>query len=124
MHSIGATRSNLIVHDRANSRKVCVGRREIERLERVVLDGDLLDEVVADEGNLLHNILANLGNVGEEEEGKDAGDGAVSSSSGSAMNVLVCARGRCMSEEGLIEAGACSRKVHVGRWIHGCRRRK
>jgi hypothetical protein len=95
-----APRSHLIVHDDSQLQKsVCLG---IERLERVVLGGNLLDKVVANEGNLLHNILANLGNVGEEEEGKDAGDSAVASSSGSARAMLVDDVERCMSEKGSI----------------------
>jgi hypothetical protein len=95
-----ATRSHLIVHDDSQLQEsVCVG---IERLERVVLGGNLLDKVVANEGNLLHNILANLGNVGEEEEGKDAGDSAVASSSGCARAMLVDDVERCMSEKGSI----------------------
>jgi hypothetical protein len=60
-----------------------------ERLEGVVLGGDLLDEVVADEGKLLHDILSYLGDVGEEEEGEDTGNGTVASSGGTAIRGCV-----------------------------------
>lgn len=56
-----------------------------ERLEGVVLGGNLLDEVVADEGDLLHNVLSYLGDVGEEEEGEDTGNGTEASSGGTAI---------------------------------------
>jgi hypothetical protein len=41
--------------------------------------------VVADEGNLLHDVLSYLGDVGEEEEGEDASDGTEASSGGTAI---------------------------------------
>ena len=42
-------------------------------LERVVLGRNLLDEVVSEDGHLLHNILAHAGHLGEEEEREEAG---------------------------------------------------
>ena len=61
----------------------------LERLEGVVFGGNLLDEVVADEGDLLHNVLSYLGDVGEEEEGEDTGNGTEASSGGTAKRGLV-----------------------------------
>jgi hypothetical protein len=60
-----------------------------ERLEGVVLGGDLLDEVVADERKLLHNVLSYLGDVGEEEEGEDTGNGTEASSGGTAIGAVL-----------------------------------
>jgi hypothetical protein len=60
-----------------------------ERLEGVVLGGNLLDEVAANERNLLHDILSYLGDVGEEEEGEDTGNGTEASSGGTARRDFV-----------------------------------
>lgn len=60
-----------------------------ERLEGVVLGGDLLDEVATNERNLLHDILSYLGDVGEEEEGEDTGNGTVASSGGTAIGAVL-----------------------------------
>jgi hypothetical protein len=60
-----------------------------EHLEGVVLGGDLLDEVVADERELLHNVLSYLGDVGEEEEGEDTGNGTEASSGGTAIGAVL-----------------------------------
>lgn len=57
----------------------------IGRLEGVVLGGDLLDEVVANEGDLLHNVLSYTGNIGEEEEGEDTSNGTEASGGGTAI---------------------------------------
>ena len=46
------------------------------RLEWVVLRGNLVDKVIAEDWDLLHDILANFGDVGEEEESKDTCDSA------------------------------------------------
>lgn len=61
----------------------------VERLEGVVLGGDLLDEVVADEGDLLHDVLSYAGDVGEEEEGEDAGNGTKASGGGTAIEAVL-----------------------------------
>ena len=58
-------------------------------LEGVVLRGDLTDKVVADEGDLLHNVLSYTGDVGEEEEGKGAGNNAEASGGASAEKVVL-----------------------------------
>ena len=44
------------------------------RLERVVLGRNLLDEVVAEDGHLLHDVLAYAGNLSEEEEREETGN--------------------------------------------------
>jgi hypothetical protein len=41
-------------------------------LKGVVLWSNLNVEVVAQHRDLLHNVLANLGNLGEEEQGKES----------------------------------------------------
>ena len=61
----------------------------VERLEGVVLRGDLLDEVVANEGNLLHNVLSYARDVGEEEEGEDTGNGTKASGGGTAIRAVL-----------------------------------
>ena len=45
--------------------------------------------MAANEGNLLHDILSYLGDVGEEEEGEDTGNGTEASSGGTAKRGLV-----------------------------------
>lgn len=45
-------------------------------LEGVVLRRDLVDEVVAQDGNLLHDVVAHTGHLCEEEERKEASDAA------------------------------------------------
>jgi hypothetical protein len=42
-------------------------------LERVILRRDLLDKVVSEDGDLLHNVLADARYLGEEEEGEETG---------------------------------------------------
>lgn len=61
----------------------------VVHLEGVVLRGDLADEVVANEGDLLHNVLSYTGNVGEEEQSEDAGNGAEASGGGAAIRGYV-----------------------------------
>ena len=41
--------------------------------------------MAANERNLLHDILSYLGDVGEEEEGEDTGNGTEASSGGAAI---------------------------------------
>lgn len=54
------------------------------RSERVVLRRDLDHKVVSKNRDLLHDIFADLGYLGEEEECEDAGYGSEGSSSHSA----------------------------------------
>lgn len=61
----------------------------VDHLEGVVLRGDLLDEVGANEGDLLHDVLSYARNVGEEEEGEDTGDGTEASSGGTAKEAVL-----------------------------------
>jgi hypothetical protein len=49
---------------------------QTSRLERVILRRDFNHEVASYDGDLLHDIGADLGNLGEEEEGEDAGYGS------------------------------------------------
>ena len=72
-----------LMYTAANSRKH--PHAVAERLEGVVLGGDLLDEVRANEGDLLHDVLSYTGDVGEEEEGEDTGNGTEASSGGTAI---------------------------------------
>jgi len=46
-----------------------------QRLKWVVLGSNLVDVVVSKDGDLLHDVVAYLGYLGEEEEGKEP-DGA------------------------------------------------
>ena len=45
-------------------------------------------EVVAENGDLLHNVLAHARYLGEEEEGEEAGDAAEATEEGTAGCVL------------------------------------
>ena len=45
-----------------------------DHLEGVVFGRDLVDEVIADERDLLHDIFLDLGYTVEEEQGKDTGN--------------------------------------------------
>lgn len=45
-------------------------------LERVVLRRNLVDEVVADNGDILHDVVADAGDLGEEEDRGEAGNAA------------------------------------------------
>ena len=45
-------------------------------LERIVLGRNLLDKVVAENGDLDHDVVADAGHLCEEEDGEDAGHGA------------------------------------------------
>ena len=58
------------------------------RLKGVVLGGNLLDEVVADEGKLRHDVVAHLGHVAEEEEGEDSGGNTEAGSSATTIQQL------------------------------------
>jgi hypothetical protein len=59
-------------------------RPDFAHLERVVLWCNLLDEEVSEHRNLLHNVVANLGYLGEEEEGEEASDTTEAASKGTA----------------------------------------
>lgn len=61
------------------------------RLERVVLGGDLNLEERAQDGDLLHDVLAHAGDLGEEEDGEDTGGGAEAGSSGAAVVAIASA---------------------------------
>lgn len=61
------------------------------RLERVVLGGDLDIEERAQDGDLLHDVLAHAGDLGEEEDGEDTGGGAEAGSSGAAVVAIASA---------------------------------
>ena len=54
---------------------------DIVRSERVILRRDLNHKVISKNRDLLHDILADLGYLGEEEEGEDSGYGSEGSSS-------------------------------------------
>ncbi len=43
------------------------------RSEGIVLRGDLSDVIVADDGHLAEDVISNLGDFAEEEEGEDSG---------------------------------------------------
>lgn len=86
-HAIYAATHLNLMYTAAQLQKV--SRSVAEHLEGVVLGGDLLDEVVADEGNLLHNVLSHLGDVGKEEEGEDTSNGTEASSGGTAIRGYV-----------------------------------
>ena len=47
--------------------------REKESSERVILGRYLVGEELVENGNLLHDVVAYLGDLGEEEEGEEAG---------------------------------------------------
>lgn len=61
----------------------------VEHLEGVVLGGDLSDEVRADEGNLLHDILSYTGDIGKEEEGEETSSGTEAGTHETAMKSCV-----------------------------------
>lgn len=61
----------------------------VEHLEGIVLRSNLLDEVRADEGNLLHDILSYTGDIGEEEEGEETSSGTEASTHGGATRGCV-----------------------------------
>lgn len=54
------------------------------RLEGVVLRRNLDVKVVAQNGDLLHDVVAHAGHLGEEEEGEDAGNAAEAGCEGAA----------------------------------------
>lgn len=58
-------------------------------LEGVVLRGHLDDEVVAEHGDLHHDVVAHARDLGEEEEGEEAGDAAKAGCEGAAVEWLV-----------------------------------
>lgn len=61
----------------------------VKHLEGVVLGGDLSDEVRADEGNLLHDILSYTGDIGKEEEGEETSSGTKAGTHGSAIRAML-----------------------------------
>jgi hypothetical protein len=62
--------------------------------ERIVLRRYLVREEAVEDRDLLHNVLAYLGHLGEEEEGEEAGYTAESGSEGAAVDVLEGVYGR------------------------------
>lgn len=46
---------------------------KISHLKRVILRWNLPNEIISNHGHLLQNIVSNLGDLAEEEEGKDSG---------------------------------------------------
>lgn len=85
-----------LLHDMPKSLpKCCHGLQESlavrMRLERVVLGGDLDVEERAQDGDLLHDVLAHAGDLGEEEDGEDTGGGAEAGSSGAAVIAIASA---------------------------------
>ncbi len=51
----------------------CGGGDLSGRSEGIVLRGDLSDVIVADDGHLAEDVISNLGDFAEEEEGEDSG---------------------------------------------------
>ena len=47
--------------------------KRVESSERVILGRYLVGEELVENGNLLHDVVAYLGYLGEEEEGEEAG---------------------------------------------------
>ena len=66
--------------------------KENHPLEWVVLWGHLADEEVAENGHLAHDVLAHAGDLGEEEEGEEAGYATETSCDGATSRPLVLGR--------------------------------
>ena len=81
-----------------------------ERSERVILRRYLNREELVQDGNLLHDVVAHLGDFGEEEEGEETGYTAEAGGEATAgMGLVVCV---CV---GWVEgAGDGQRKVEGG----------
>ena len=61
---------------------------DLQHLEGVVLRRNLDVKVIAQDGNLLHDVLAHAGDLGEEEEGEDSGYAAETAGEDTAVGVL------------------------------------
>jgi hypothetical protein len=57
-------------------------------LKGIVLGSDLDVEVVSEHGDLLHDILAYLGYLGEEEEGEESSYATEAAGKGTAKNIV------------------------------------
>ena len=60
--------------------------------ERIVLRRYLVREELVEDRNLLHDVVAHLGHLGEEEESEKAGYTAESGCEGAAVYVLICVK--------------------------------
>jgi hypothetical protein len=61
----------------------------MESSERVILRRYLVREELVQNGNLLHDVVAHLGDFGEEEEGEEAGYTAETGSEDTVLGSLV-----------------------------------
>jgi len=64
-----------------------------ERSERVILRRYLNREELVQDGDFLHDVVAHLGNFGEEEEGEESGYTAEAGGEAAAVDGLVYASG-------------------------------
>ena len=78
-------------------RHPCIVHRPISSSERIILWRYLVREEAVEDRNLLHDVVAHLGDLGEEEEGEEAGYTAESGCENAAKNVLERA-----GEEGIV----------------------
>jgi hypothetical protein len=69
-------------------RHPCIVHRPISSSERIVLWRYLVREEAVEDRNLLHDVVAHLGDLGEEEESEEAGYTAESGCEDAAKNVL------------------------------------
>ena len=80
-------------------------RRIRKRSERVILRRYLNREELVQDGNLLHDVVAHLGDFGEEEEGEESGYTAEAGGEATTGMGLVCVGREGGMGRGVLDAG-------------------